>query len=77
MSKGNTVIGSRLRALRLSRGHGPEEFAEKLGLTRLKLAHIESGRVDMTASHLVTAASILGVTSAHITGEIKMEGAND
>ena len=48
-----TVIGNRIRALRLEREWSQEEFADICGIHRSHMGEIERGEKDMTISTLL------------------------
>jgi transcriptional regulator with XRE-family HTH domain len=68
----NKTIGTRIAALRTSRGLTAAELADKAGdLTVWKLSRYERGTSDISAAALVRVAAALDVTSAVLTGEEK------
>lgn len=62
-------IGRRLKALRVYRQIGQHDFAERLDVSVPTLRKFEGGHSSMTATQLVRAAQLLGVTSSVLTGE--------
>jgi transcriptional regulator with XRE-family HTH domain len=62
----SVAIGGVIRAMRLERGIGATELAEKAGVGRVTLSRIENGRMQPTTETLERIASGLGVTVSEI-----------
>jgi transcriptional regulator with XRE-family HTH domain len=52
-------VGATLRRIRTLRGWKPDEFANKIGISRSYLANIEAGRKPLTDIHLARCAQVL------------------
>lgn len=63
----NTELGKRIRALRESCKLTQEEVARVIGISRQKLARLESGQSDITFSFLEQFSKIVGKTVPEIT----------
>jgi len=59
-------VGATLRHFRELRGYKPEEFAEKIGISRPYLANIEAGRRSLSNVLLARAAEALKVEQVAI-----------
>lgn len=63
----NTQLGMRIRALREAKNYTQEEVARMLGLSRQKLARIETGKNDITFIFLQKFSEIVGCSVHEIT----------
>ncbi len=63
----NTLLGSRIKALRTAKNYTQEQVAERLGISRQKYARIENGVNSITLDVLVKIADMLDVTVKDIT----------
>ena len=71
----NTLLGSRIRALRNSRGFTQEQLADRIGVSRQKYARIENGINSITLDTLARIAKVLDVTVGDITRVLEEEPA--
>lgn len=71
----NTLLGSRIRALRNSRGYTQEQLADRIGVSRQKYARIENGINSITLDTLAKIAEVLDVTVGDITKVLEEEPA--
>lgn len=62
----NERVGATLRQFREMRGVKPDDFANRLGISRAYLANIEAGRKRLTPILLARAAAQLGVPQISI-----------
>ena len=63
----NTLLGGRIKALRIAKDYTQEQVADHLGISRQKYARIESGANSITFDILAKIAEILDVTVSDIT----------
>lgn len=66
----NMELGMRIRALREEKKYTQEEIAQQLGLSRQKLARIETGKNDITYVFLQKFAAIIGCSVNDITNPL-------
>lgn len=66
----NTILGTRIRSLRESKGFTQEQVAEKMSCSRQKYARIEKGLIDISYANITMIAQILGVKADEITSSI-------
>lgn len=66
----NTLLGERIRSLRLSKGFTQEQISEKMHCTRQKYARIEKGLVDISYTNLNVIAQILNIEVEQITSVV-------
>ena len=69
----NALLGSRIKALRVSKNYTQEQVADQIGISRQKYARIESGLNSITLDILVKIAEILDVTVSDITKVLEEE----
>ena len=67
----NRTIGTRIAALRHSRGMTAAQVAELAAISQWRLTRIENARSEARAAELVRIAVAMGVTSSVICGEEK------
>lgn len=63
----NTLLGSRIKALRSAKGFTQEQMADRIGISRQKYARIESGVNNITLEVLAQIAKVLDVQVGDIT----------
>ena len=63
----NSLLGGRIKALRIARNYTQEQVAERLGISRQKFARIENGSNSITLDILTKIADMLDVTVGDIT----------
>lgn len=63
----NTLLGSRIRALRAAKNYTQEQVAERIGVSRQKYARIENGTNSITLDILTKLSAVLDVTVGDIT----------
>ena len=63
----NEMLGSRIKALRITKNLTQEQVADQIGVSRQKYARIESGANSITLDILSKVAEVLGVTVGDIT----------
>ena len=63
----NELLGSRIRALRNSKGYTQEQLADQIGVSRQKYARLENGINSITLDTLAKIARVLGVSVGDIT----------
>ncbi|NPA15761.1 MAG: helix-turn-helix domain-containing protein [Deferribacteres bacterium] len=63
----------RIRELREKKGLTLEELAEKAGISRTLLSHIEEGRITPSIATLIHLSRVLGVPLRELTGQQEME----
>lgn len=69
----NTLLGSRIKALRTARNFTQEQVADQLGVSRQKYARIENGTNSITLDILAKIAGVLDVSVGDITGVLDKE----
>lgn len=69
----NTLLGSRIKALRSAKNYTQEQVADRIGISRQKYARIESGLNSITLDILVKIAEFLDVTVSDITRVLEEE----
>lgn len=62
----NKYIALRIEELRKSKGYTQEEFANKIGLSRVSIVNIENGRQQVSMKNLYTICKHLEVSSNRI-----------
>jgi transcriptional regulator with XRE-family HTH domain len=67
---GTLHYGEIIRKYRQYQGLSQEELARKVGLHRIHLGKIERGEVSPGTDSLIRIAKVLGVTTAHLVGEV-------
>jgi len=60
MQKEFSIIGNRIRALRLGNGMKQSELAKKIGMSQTNLSNVESGRTAVTVQVLLKIHDVLG-----------------
>ncbi len=63
----NEMLGSRIKAIRISKNFTQEQIADKIGISRQKYARIESGVNSITLEILSEIARVLDVNIGDIT----------
>jgi transcriptional regulator with XRE-family HTH domain len=63
----NELLGNRIKALRCAKNLTQEQIAEQIGVSRQKIARIESGANNITLDILSKLAEVLDVTVGDIT----------
>ena len=71
----NAIIGNRIAALRRSLKLEPAALCGAMGIGRIMLGRIETGRRQITGAQLAAAAKALGVSIEVLTGEATYEAA--
>lgn len=66
-------IGERIARLRAKRGLSQTELAQRMGITRVRLSHYESGRRQLSAELLARVAIELGVRADELLGLVQGE----
>lgn len=61
------LLGNKIKELRCARNLTQEQVAEKLGMTRQRLARMENGSGNINLEHLITLAEVFGVSVGDIT----------
>jgi transcriptional regulator with XRE-family HTH domain len=64
-----SILGNRVRSLRLERGLTQEKLAEELGVTPRYLAGIERGERNLTLDSVDSLAQQLGVSTGSLLTE--------
>ncbi|SFI57244.1 helix-turn-helix transcriptional regulator [Olleya namhaensis] len=74
----NTVIGERIRSLRLGKGKTQEDLAEVLKISQSAYARIESGNSNSWATHLLAISQFFEIKPEDITKQdhIKVDTIN-
>ena len=67
----NATVGTRMRALAISRSVSACDLAKSMGIEERRLSRIFRGAETATIAQLVRAAKALGTTSAVLTGEVQ------
>ncbi len=70
----NTILGSRIKNLRESKGLTQEQIADKMDCTRQKYARLEKGLIDISYASISTIAQVLGVKIEEITSSVNSIG---
>lgn len=68
-----TLLGERVRALRLKKGFSQESFADHCGLHRTYMGGIERGERNLTIQTISTVANGLGVTLSELLADIEKQ----
>ncbi len=63
----NELLGSRIKAIRISKNLTQEQVADQIGVSRQKYARVENGVNSITLDILSKVANVLGVTVGDIT----------
>ena len=71
----NTLIGSRIKALRKAKKYTQEQVADHLGISRQRYSRVENGINSITLDILAKIAGMLDVTVGDITGVLDEEPA--
>lgn len=73
MSDLQTVLGNRVRELRLKKGFSQESFADHCGLHRTYMGGIERGERNLTIQTIFTVARGLELTLSALLADIERE----
>jgi transcriptional regulator with XRE-family HTH domain len=65
-SPASVELGNRVRALRKAQRLAQDELAEKAGVHRTQIGHVEQGTRDLRLSTLQKVASALGVDAGEL-----------
>jgi transcriptional regulator with XRE-family HTH domain len=68
-----SVLGKRIRELRLKKGFSQESFADHCGLHRTYQGGIERGERNLTIQTVLTVAKGLGITMSELLVGIEKE----
>ena len=60
MQKEFSIIGNRIKALRVGSGMKQSELAKKIGMSQTNLSNVESGRTAVTVQVLLKIHDVLG-----------------
>ena len=60
MQKEFSIIGNRIKALRVGYGMKQSELAKKIGMSQTNLSNVESGRTAVTVQVLLKIHNVLG-----------------
>lgn len=63
----NSLLGDRIRVLRMTRGLTQEQVAEKIGMSRQRYARMENGVTSISLDILSKVSELFGVTIHDIT----------
>jgi len=63
-----SLTSDRIKSLRLQKNMSQSELANKLGIGRSNMGHIENGRVEPTKESIVQLSDIFGVTTDYLLG---------
>ncbi|MGG2102676.1 helix-turn-helix domain-containing protein [Stenotrophomonas sp. NRRL B-14846] len=66
------ALGAAIKAARQTLGVSQEDFADRLGMHRTQLGHIEQGRKDCRLSTLVRLAEALGIPLSSLLKSAKL-----
>ncbi|WP_208407675.1 helix-turn-helix domain-containing protein [Xanthomonas sp. 60] len=58
------ALGAAVKARRMALGVSQEDFAERLGMHRTQLGHIEQGKKDCRLTTLIRLADALGLSAS-------------
>ncbi|MGH1565804.1 helix-turn-helix domain-containing protein [Mumia sp. DW29H23] len=71
------VLGRRIRALRLERGHRLSDTAARAGISPQYLSEVERGRKEPSSEIIAAVAGALGTTlldlTEHVSGELRRD----
>jgi transcriptional regulator with XRE-family HTH domain len=68
-----TILGGRIRQLRLKKGFSQESFADHCGLHRTYMGGIERGERNLTIQTVLTVARGLGMTMSQLFSGIERQ----
>lgn len=63
-----SLTSDRVKSLRLQKNMSQSDLADKLGIGRSNMGHIENGRVEPTKESIVQLSDIFGVTTDYLLG---------
>ena len=63
-----SLTSDRIKSLRLQKNMSQSYLADKLGIGRSNMGHIENGRVEPTKESIVQLSDIFGVTTDYLLG---------
>lgn len=63
-----SLTSDRIKSLRLQKNMSQSDLADKLGIGRSNMGHIENGRVEPTKESIVQLSDIFGVTTDYLLG---------
>lgn len=66
----NSLLGSRIKSLRSSKGFTQEYIAGKMGCTRQKYARLEKGLIDISYASISAISQALSVKAEEITSAV-------
>ena len=64
MSERATIVGKRVKAMRIKKGISQSELAQSIGISQAHLSNIESGRSNITLENLFALRDVFDVTMA-------------
>lgn len=64
MSERATVVGKRVKAMRIKKGISQSELAQSIGISQAHLSNIESGRSNITLENLFALRDVFDITMA-------------
>ncbi|WP_134832118.1 helix-turn-helix domain-containing protein [Stenotrophomonas indicatrix] len=64
--KHQLALGAAVKARRTALGFSQEDFADKLGMHRTQLGHIEQGKKDCRLSTVIRLADALGLSASNL-----------
>ena len=64
MSERATIVGKRVKAMRIQKGISQSELAQSIGISQAHMSNIESGRSNITLENLFALRDIFDVTMA-------------
>lgn len=73
MGELQTVLGKRIRELRLKNGFSQESFADHCGLHRTYMGGIERGEHNLTMGTVMTVSTALGITMSELLAGIEKQ----
>ncbi len=73
MQKEFSIIGNRIKALRVGIGMKQSELAKKIGMSQTNLSNVESGRTAVTVQVLLKIHDVLGCKLADFFVDIDNE----
>lgn len=69
----NSILGHKVKTLRMQRKMTREDLAEKIDVSSRFLADVEAGKVGISIATLKKLAMTLGTTADHLLGIVQLE----
>lgn len=69
------LIGGRVRAARQREGMSQAELAQRIGVTRSAVSHLEAGHRDTTVTRLAAIVRVLPVDLSDVFGRVQAPAA--